>query len=222
MYAFFPNSNNLLNLFILSLLLTMQKGDTRRAILNLLKRRDSSVSELSSQLGLSQTATRQHLFILERDGLITETSVKGDLGRPKILYSLTEKAEELFPKLYPELTKWIISDMIGREGAESVRALMGRLGTKQASFYKNRVRGDRDVESVVNILNELGAFAEVEQAGDKTLLKVCNCPLHAIVLVFGDIICEFGLQFIGTLLNTPVKLTSCMTNGDRDCFYVEA
>lgn len=200
----------------------MQKGDTRRAILNLLKRRDSSVSELSSQLGLSQTATRQHLFILERDGLITETSVKGDLGRPKILYSLMEKAEELFPKLYPELTKWIISDMIEREGAESVRALMGRLGTKQASFYKNRVRGDRDVESVVNILNELGAFAEVEPAGDKTLLKVCNCPLHAIALVFGDIICEFGLQFIGTLLNTPVKLTSCMANGDRDCFYVEA
>lgn len=199
----------------------MQKNDTRRAILDVLKMRDFSVSELSSQLGLSSTATRQHLFILERDGLIKGSSVKGELGRPKFVYSLTEKAEEHFPKLYPELSKWIISDMLEREGAESVRALMGRLGAKQASFYKGRVKGDRDVESVVYLLNELGAFAEVEHTGGKTILKVCNCPLHAIVLEFGDIICEFGLQFIGTLLNAPVKLTSCMAHGDRDCFYIE-
>jgi predicted ArsR family transcriptional regulator len=200
----------------------MQKDDTRRAILNILKMRDSSVSELSSQLGLSQTATRQHLFILERDGLIQRTSVKGGSGRPKILYSLTEKAEELFPKLYPELTKLIISDMLEEEGAESVRALMGRLGRKKALYYKNRVRGDKDVESVVHILNELGAFAEVEQSDGKTILKVCNCPLHALILEFGDIICEFGLQFIGTLLNTSVRFTSCMAHRDRDCVYVEA
>jgi predicted ArsR family transcriptional regulator len=199
----------------------MQKNGTRRVILNLLKMRDSSVSELSSELGLSSTATRQHLFILERDGLIKGSSVKGDFGRPKFVYSLTEKAEELFPKLYPELCKWIISDLLEREGADSVRALMGRLGAKQASFYKRRVKGARDVESVAYILNELGAFAAVEPAGGKTLLKVCNCPLHEIIREFGDIICEFGVQFIGTLLKVPVKLTSCMARGDRDCFYVE-
>ena len=139
------------------------------------------------------------------------------------MYSLTEKAEELFPKLYPEITKGIISDIIEREGAESVRALMGRLGAKQASYYKSRIRRDKDVESVVSILNELGAFAEVEEkAGGHIRLKVCNCPLYEIILEFGDIICEFGVQFIGTLLNTPVKLTDCMAHGDRDCFYVEA
>jgi predicted ArsR family transcriptional regulator len=176
---------------------------------------------LSSELGLSSTATRQHLFILERDGLIKGSSVKGDFGRPKFVYSLTEKAEVFFPKLYPELSKWIISDLLEREGAESVRALLGRLGAKQASFYKHRVKGARDVESVVYILNELGAFAAVESASSNTILKVCNCPLHEIMLEFGDIICEFGVQFIGVLLNVPVKLISCMAHGDRDCFYVE-
>ncbi len=199
----------------------MQKNGTRRTILNVLKMRDSSVSELSSQLGLSSTATRQHLFILERDGLIKGSSFKGELGRPKFVYSLTEKAEELFPKLYPEFSKWVISDLLEREGAESVKALMGRLGVKHASFYKSRVKGDRDVESVVYLLNELGAFAAIESADGKAILKVCNCPLHDIALEFGDIICEFGVQFIGTLLNAPVKLTSCMAHGDRDCFYVE-
>ena len=196
----------------------MQMGDPRSDILNFLKRRDSSVDELSPKLGISPTATRQHLSILERDGLVKRISVKEKLGRPKVIYSLTEKSEELFPKAYSDFIKWIIRDMIEREGPESVRAMMGRLGTKQASYYKERVVGDRNVESVVEILNELGAFAEIEREDGHKCIKVCNCPFYEIAMEFGEIICEFSLKFMGTLLNSPVKLKSCIANGNRHCF----
>ncbi len=108
----------------------MQTEDPRSDILNLLKRRDSSVDELSPELGISPTATRQHLSILERDGLIKRTSVKEKFGRPKVIYSLSEKAEGLFQKAYSDFFKWIIKDMIEREGPERVRSLMERLGTQ--------------------------------------------------------------------------------------------
>jgi DeoR family suf operon transcriptional repressor len=197
----------------------MHTNSSRSNILNFLKRNEFSVDELSVQLGISQTATRQHLSILERDGLVKRRALKEKIGRPKDLYSLTEKAETLFPKAYHELCNLVIGDMIEREGPENVKAMMGRLGTKYASQYKRRVKGTGDVESVVGILNELGAFAEAGR-NDGQFLKVCNCPFYEISQEFKDIICEFHLKFIGSLLNLPVKLMSCMAQGDEDCFFV--
>jgi DeoR family suf operon transcriptional repressor len=197
----------------------MHTNGSRSDILNFLKRSESSVDDLSSRLRISATATRQHLSILERDGLVKRRAVKAKIGRPRDSYSLTEKAETLFPKAYNDLCKWVIGDMIEREGPESVKAMMGRLGTKHAAQYEERVKGTGDVESVVEILNELGAFAEVG-SDEGQYLKVCNCPFYEIAQEFKDIICEFHLKFIGSLLNLPVKLLSCMAQGDEDCFYV--
>jgi DeoR family suf operon transcriptional repressor len=197
----------------------MQTEDPRSAILNLLKRRDSSVDELSPELGISPTATRQHLAILERDGLIKRTSVKEKLGRPKVIYSLSEKAERSFPKAYADFFKWTIKDLIEREGPERVRSLMERLGTQQASYYRERVREDGDVESVVEILNELGAFAEMKRENGHILIREYNCLIYDIAMEFGDLVCEFDLKFISSLLNSNVALKSCIARGDRYCSF---
>jgi predicted ArsR family transcriptional regulator len=197
----------------------MRMGDPRSNILDVLKRKNSSVDELSPQLGISPTAIRQHLSILERDGLITRTSVKEKWGRPKVFYSLTEKSEKLFPKAYSEFFKWIIKDIIEREGPEAVRALMGRLGTEQASYYKERVSGDGGVESVVEILNELGTFAELDRADGHMLIKEYNCLVYEIAMEFGEIMCEFNRSFISSLLNSSVELKSCIVRGDKCCSF---
>lgn len=197
----------------------MQTEDPRSDILNLLKRSDSSVDELSPKLGISPTATRQHLSILERDGLIKRTSVKEKLGRPKVIYSLTEKAEQFFPKAYAHFFKWIIKDMIEREGPERVRTMMGRLGVEHASYYRERVREDGDVESVVEVLNELGTFAEMKREDGHVMIREYNCLISDIAMEFGDIVCEFNLKFISTLLNSSVALKSCIANGDRCCSF---
>ncbi len=197
----------------------MPANDPRSDILDLLKRHEFSVDELSPKLGISPTAIRQHLSILERDGLVKRSSVKEKMGRPKVFYSLTEKAEKLFPKAYSELIKWILKDMIEREGTESVRAMMGRLGANQAAYYKDRMRGDGDVESTVDVLNELGAFAEAVSEDKRRLIRVCNCPFYEVAIEFGEIMCEFGLKFIGGLLNSSVALERSIINGDRCCSY---
>jgi len=197
----------------------MQIEDARADILDFLKRRDYSVDELSSKLGISSTATRQHLAILERDSLIRRTTVKEKMGRPKIFYSLTEKAEEFFPKAYSSFFKWIIRDMMEREGSERVRETMARLGAEQASHYKGRLSGDGDVESVVELLNELGTFAEMEREDGQIIIKEYNCLIYEISMEFGEVVCEFDLNFIGSLLKSRVELKSCIAKGDRFCSF---
>ncbi len=197
----------------------MQIEDSRAEILDFLKRRDASVDELSSKLGISSTATRQHLAILERDGLIKRMAIKEKMGRPKIFYSLTEKAEKVFPKAYSDFFKWIIRDIIDREGAERMREMMARLGAKQASYYRERLNGAGDVESVVELLNELGTFAEMEREDGKIIIKEYNCLIYEISMEFGELMCVFDMNFIGGLLNTRVELKNCIAKGDRFCSF---
>lgn len=197
----------------------MQLEDPRTDILHLLKRKESSVDELSPKLGISPTATRQHLSILERDGLVKRTPVKEKLGRPKAIYSLTERAEKFFPKAYAEFLKWIIKAILDQEGAEGVRALMGRLGTERASLYRARMRGVGDVESVVEVLKELGAFAELKSENGHREIREFNCLIYEVALEFGEMVCEFDVKFISGLLNTKVALKRCIAHGDKCCSF---
>ena len=203
-----------------ALSLTMQTDNPRSAILDFLRRKDSSVDELSGQLRISASATRQHLAILERDGLIRRTSVKERVGRPKVYYSLTEKAEAAFPKAYVHFARGLLADMLAREGEETVRALLGRLGTLHASYYQDRVTEDGGVESVVELLNEIGAYAALKREDGRVVIQEYNCLLYEMAMAFGDMVCEFNLKFIGSLLKSPVEQISCIARGDRCCSFL--
>ena len=197
--------------------MSMHRDDTRAEILTFLKREDASVDELSSKLGISSTATRQHLTILERDRLITRIAIKEKMGRPKTFYSLTERAENFFPKAYSEYFSWIIRDMIESEGSEKVKAMMARLGAEQAAQYREKLKGD--VESVVELLNNQGRYAELERVDGQLLIKEYNCLIYELAMEFGEVLCEFDRNFIGGLLDSRVELTCCIANGERCCSF---
>lgn len=150
--------------------------------------------------------------------MIKRIAIKEKMGRPKIFYLLTERAEKFFPKAYSDFFKWIIRDIIEREGSERVREMMARLGAEQASYYRERLKGD-GVVSVVELLNELGTFAEMEQEDGKMIIKEYNCLIYEIAMEFGDVVCEFDRNFIGSLLNSSVELKSCIARGDRCCSF---
>ncbi|MBU7025586.1 MAG: ArsR family transcriptional regulator, partial [Theionarchaea archaeon] len=62
---------------------------SRHEILKILKRERCTVDELSSKIGISPTAIRQHLTILEGDSLVTRETLKEGIGRPKVIYTIT-------------------------------------------------------------------------------------------------------------------------------------
>jgi len=198
----------------------MQQGDPRSDILQVLRRQEASVDELSSQLGISSTAVRQHLAILERDGLVARTPVHEKVGRPKLFYSLSVEGEEYFPKAYYKVLTWIIADILAREGPEDVRAMMGRLGVQHAAKFKWRVGHDGNVHELMVVLNEMGWYAELTSENGHTILKEYNCLLYKVAMEFGDIVCAFNEKFIETLLDTRVAMTNCIARGDRYCSFV--
>ncbi|HEY8490926.1 MAG TPA: winged helix-turn-helix transcriptional regulator, partial [Dehalococcoidia bacterium] len=59
---------------------------TREAILRYLRREGrATVKELGRTLGLTSTGIRQHLTVLERDGLVESREERGRVGRPALV-----------------------------------------------------------------------------------------------------------------------------------------
>src|SRR5512132_3038172 len=97
---------------------------TRQQILEYLQRHGrGTVKELGALLGLTSTGIRQHLTVLERDGLVSAHEERGRVGRPTLVYSLTEEAGARFPKPY-DLLAGVLLEEIRSEGNEPFHQMM--------------------------------------------------------------------------------------------------
>ena len=63
---------------------------TRQTILGILRRRQATVGDLTTELGLAPATIRRHLDILARDGHVDVSQVRRRTGRPHYLFSLSE------------------------------------------------------------------------------------------------------------------------------------
>ncbi|TET95672.1 MAG: winged helix-turn-helix transcriptional regulator, partial [Dehalococcoidia bacterium] len=64
----------------------LQIQSTRQQILQYLQRHGrATVKELGSLLSLTSTGIRQHLTVLERDGLVDAREERGRVGRPTLV-----------------------------------------------------------------------------------------------------------------------------------------
>ena len=142
----------------------MQK--TRQEIVEILKRRgEATVEELSSQLALTPTCIRQHVAVLERDGLIDSREVRRKVGRPHYVFRLTAQADAVFPQHYDLLASFMLDDAKQRGGTEEVQALVRTLAERLANHFESRVRAGsftQSVENLVGVLDELGVMPEAQ------------------------------------------------------------
>ena len=69
----------------------------RRAIINLLKQEGPiDAAAMSSHLRVTAMAVRQHLYELQKEGLVTYSEEPRPKGRPAKLWQLTSAANRLF------------------------------------------------------------------------------------------------------------------------------
>src|SRR4026209_2318308 len=118
-----------------------EEPKTRRAIAKLLKTEGPIDSaQLAQRLGLTAMAVRQHLYALQRGGLVTSEERPVPIGRPAKFWQLTRGADRLFPEAYAELSVALIDsvkDAFGDEGLE--RVLTSRCARQRVDYGK-RIR----------------------------------------------------------------------------------
>lgn len=199
--------------------------ESRRSLLYALRRRGEATAEqLAEQLGVTLSGARQLLSALQDDGLITSVAAtKTGRGRRPLVYSLTPRADTLFPKAYGELTNELL-DYVADTDRELVDDLFARrrdnrVAAARARLEPKRTLGAR-VAELTRILDEDGYLATHERVGTGIYRIVeHNCAIWAVAQRYGQA-CSSELDFIQTVLpDADVERVAHMVAGARHCAY---
>lgn len=195
---------------------------TRQQILEHLQRHGrATVKELGQVLRLTSTGIRQHLTVLERDGLVVAREERGRVGRPTLVYTLTEKAETLFPKGYDELATALLEEIRAEEGSERLYELLHRVAQRLAESFWERVQGKslaQRVEETALILQEQGCLVDWEPQDGEFLLHEFTCPLSKMAKQDSSV-CTLHLELVRLLTGADTRLVRSLLRGERACTY---
>jgi predicted ArsR family transcriptional regulator len=196
---------------------------TRGQVVTLIRRSDHTVEELAQALGLTDNGVRAHLAVLERDGIVRQRgSVRRSSGggKPAYVYELTQEAEDLFPKAYePALSRLldVLSDQLGPEQSE---ALLRSVGRRLAGGHSVRTNDARArLESAIEIFNELGGLAELEERDGTLVIRGYSCPLAGVSPDHPEV-CRMAETMITELAGVPVYEHCDRGERPRCCFEV--
>jgi predicted ArsR family transcriptional regulator len=201
----------------------MQK--TRQKILEYLKEHDeATVEELSEMLNdLTAVTVRHHLDVLRSEGLVAAPHVRhrDTPGRPRYVYSLTEKAEAFFPKNLGTLTGVMLDEIQTQFPADKVNVIFAGVARRMTDGFESGPPGEpfeARLERVVEHLTEHGYDARWEQRTDGCVLHTGNCPYSTIVEDHEEL-CRLDLDYVSELLGVTSKRLSHKLDGAATCSY---
>ncbi|MDX2033342.1 MAG: helix-turn-helix domain-containing protein [Blastocatellia bacterium] len=197
--------------------------EPRSAIIDLLKNNGAmSAEQLAREMAVSKVNVRRHLSVLESDGLIDYKVERHERGRPRYLYSLTQKACCLFPQIYDEFARDVLVQLqrtFGEEGLQ--RVLSGRTDEliRQLKAEFAGLEFDECVKRLAKIMSAKGYLAEARKMKDGAYrLRLRNCPTERVAHSHPQI-CEEELRIYRETLACEVARECHIVSGSRMCEY---
>jgi predicted ArsR family transcriptional regulator len=163
------------------------------------------VDELAQALHLTDNAVRAHLATLERDGLVCQSGTRRRGSKPALLYVLAPGAEHLFPKAYAPVLQQLLDVLSASLSPEHLVKVMQRVGQRMATQW-DVPSGEPHIrlQRAVQILNELGGLAELEELPEAYAIQGYSCPLAAVVPDHPEV-CQLTETFLTALVGAPIK-----------------
>lgn len=181
----------------------------------------ATTRELAQLLGLTPTGVRQHLALLERDGLVNALAQPGKVGRPALVYSLTDRAEAFFPKNYAMFINVLLEELRSMAGAEALQQLLRRVSARMAESYEQDGADaslPERIQRTAQALRQFGSTVETEQHDDEYLIQQFTCPYPQVARRHSAI-CALEVGFVQRMTGSDARLTGSLLRGDRACTY---
>ncbi len=208
-----------------------EKGSPRAEVLRFIQRQGSaSIKELEAAMGVTTTAVREQVAHLLNEGFLQATRVRGEIGRPYYVYSLTAKAQELFPKDYATLALLLLEETRALHGQEGLRTLLNRVSRRMAEKFAGQGDGKELQQKLVGLVATLGeagmdvSMRPLAEGADSFVLKAHSCPYFDVAKDHREI-CEMEGEMLSDLLGpgVEVRLGSRIVEGQCACeFHVSS
>ncbi len=201
---------------------------TRRHILEILKEHkeatiDEIVEALSDRIGkITAVTVRHHLEILRGDGLVAAPTVRrrSAPGRPQYVYSLTERAADVFPNNYQGLATGLLAQLKSQLPPVQVNQILEGVAdsmANQAVIPDGPI--DVRLEHVVTFLNKSGYAATWQEIDGGHVLSITNCPYEQVSCSNPEL-CKMDEKLIANLVGARPRRISWRQEDDETCSYL--
>lgn len=196
---------------------------TRMEVLELLRRKGRASAEtIAADLGVTPNAVRQHLTNLERDGFVVSHPERRARGRPSLLFSLTERADSVFPKRYGQLATMVLQEVQEIGGPEALDEIFARVAARHADAIADDIAGldfDEKLKRVVAWIGRAGTLSDQQDVPEGVQITIHNCPFRNTALKFPQV-CTITPHLMSRLLGTAVSQSDSIHRGDPFCSFV--
>ncbi len=198
------------------------KSTKDRILQSLLRKPRMTINELAEAVGINAISVRHHLTNLTAEGLISADEERHGVGRPRLMYSLTEDGMEKFPTKYLRLTTRLLAQMKDTMPAPVVAKLFSQIAEEMASEYSDQVKGlsmEERLDFVKAMLAQEGFTVEWEKKGKEYQIHEISCPYYQIGIAHPEV-CTVDQTLISKMLALPVNKVQCILSGAAHCTYV--
>jgi DeoR family transcriptional regulator, suf operon transcriptional repressor len=199
---------------------------TREKLLSILRKSGPmSVSQMAEFLGVTSIAVRHHLGVLEKDDLVQGREERHGIGRPRMLYRLSERAMDSTPSKYFMLTNMLLEKIKEQLPPEMMERFFMDIASGMAVDLKKQLEGlplEKRLTRLVELLEKEGYVARVEAVGpEQYRLTELTCPYRKISLKHPEV-CHLDESFFASALSAKVEHKSCILDGSESCTFTIA
>jgi predicted ArsR family transcriptional regulator len=193
---------------------------TSGKILELLRQGHLTVDQLASELGVTRTAVRAQLAILERDGLVERRGSRRGASKPSHVYGVTSQAELLFSRAYVPILTQLLHVLAGQMSPGEFDTVMHEVGRR---LMEGRATAQgplaERVAGASALLNELGGLCEVQKEDGSYLIQSHGCPLAAATADHPEV-CNAMESLLSTFVGAAVRKCCDRYDRVRCCFEI--
>ena len=181
-----------------------------------------TVAELADGLGITLVSVRHHLSSLQAEGLVKSTEVRQGVGRPRLVYTLSEAGQERFPARYARLSERLLDELKTTLPPQALEDMFARMAEGMVAEYAARLEGKSTEDKMALLIEMLGTegfLAHWNRTGETISLTEYSCPYLRIGQRHPEV-CAIDQSVIQQVLNANVEKTTCVLDGADRCVFV--
>ncbi|MFH1524509.1 MAG: winged helix-turn-helix transcriptional regulator [Chloroflexota bacterium] len=198
------------------------KSTRDRILQTLLRQPHTTINQLAEAVGINPISVRHHLTNLQVEGLVSAEEERHGVGRPRLVYFLTEAGMERFPTRYLRLTTRLLAQMKESMPGPMVAKLFSEMADGLALEYADQMKGlsmEERLDLAKTLLSEEGFTVEWEKDGEQYRIHEITCPYLQIGQTHPEV-CTIDQTLISKMLAVPAEKVQCVLQGDAHCTYV--
>ncbi len=192
-----------------------------RIIDALKKTQGLSVNELGQRLKLSYMGIKQHCDELERTGYVDTWRRPKPVGRPEMVYRLTDKAHVFYPSGANAMTIDLLHAANRLYGHAAGEKLLYSVFTAKTNEYMAKIRGNgllEQAETLAKIRNQEGYMSEISSE-DRLAMIEYHSPIFDLLEAF-PLVRRLEREMIERILGTHVDREEEVASGLYRCSFI--